>query len=268
MILLDIGGTFIKRSDGLCIPMPSAGSAEEIAGALRQATAGEAEAIGVAIPGPFDYEHGIFLMRHKFASVYGKSFRELAGIADCTQLKFMHDVNAPLLGAVQMLGLQEHNTALVTLGTGLGFSAAIKGKVQFGPNGSPAVSLWDKPYGEGIAEDIVSARGIRLAYGRLGGDNSLSAREIAQRAQDGDILARNTFSGMGRCLGEVLGQVCAELKLDTILFGGQISKSMSLFEEPLKAMLPGLRMEAAPQGAVYEGLLSLFQKNTITNQII
>ena len=53
-ILLDIGGTFIKCSDGREIPIDSAGSREEIVSSLRQAVEGY-DSASVAIPGPFRY---------------------------------------------------------------------------------------------------------------------------------------------------------------------------------------------------------------------
>ena len=51
-ILLDIGGTFIKCSDGREIPIDSAGSREEIVSSLRQSVEGY-DSASVAIPGPF-----------------------------------------------------------------------------------------------------------------------------------------------------------------------------------------------------------------------
>ncbi|MBQ2544265.1 MAG: ROK family protein, partial [Bacteroidales bacterium] len=68
-ILLDVGGTFIKCSDGRQVPVPSGGTAGSIADALKEAifvSEGPVE-VGVAIPGPFDFRKGIFLMKHNFA---------------------------------------------------------------------------------------------------------------------------------------------------------------------------------------------------------
>ena len=65
-LLLDVGGTFIKCSDGRTIPIDSDGTNDEIASALRSAVFGEGEppkaGIRVAIPGPFDYKNGVFLI--------------------------------------------------------------------------------------------------------------------------------------------------------------------------------------------------------------
>ena len=81
-LLLDVGGTFIKCSDGRSIPVDSAGSREEIVSAIREAV-WDAEdlasnGVRVAIPGPFAYSDGRFLMKHKYAAVYGDYFADLA----------------------------------------------------------------------------------------------------------------------------------------------------------------------------------------------
>ena len=121
--LLDIGGTFIKSSDGRQIPIPSAGPREGIASALRLALKDHGERIGIAIPGPFDYRQGIFRADHKFAAVKGESFRGLAGLPETADVRFIHDVCAVLEGAIRGVR-SDSSTALVTLGTGLGFAIA------------------------------------------------------------------------------------------------------------------------------------------------
>lgn len=255
--LLDVGGTFIKRADGQMFPIDSNGSSQSIAQALAAAI-GPMEGlsgIGVAIPGPFDFQKGIFLMKHKFASVYGKSFRELAEIPEQIRLVFHHDVNALLLGSVWMLGLQQGNTALVTLGTGLGFSYALEGQVQYAPSGSPASSLWNLPVEEGgILEDYVSGRGICSAYARLTGDTSQSAYSIAQKAYAGDLTAREVYENVGERLGKALAKAIGNLELSTLLMGGQISKSLSLMQRQLEEALPGIKISPVPDNAVFCGL--------------
>ena len=261
-ILLDVGGTFIKSAGGTQIPSRSNGSREEIAHALQKAIgpADGLEGIGVSIPGPFDYNEGRFLMKHKFAAVYGERFEDLCNLGQSRkiQFKYLHDVNAPLLGAVKMLGLQDCNAALITIGTGLGFSYAVRGSVQVSYNGSPAFSLWNRPCKDGILEDVVSARGICAAYARSGGDISLSAKEISQRAYAGEQLALEVYGTMGSCLAQVLQDLARKLELDVLLFGGQVSSSLSLFEKPLRDVLGPVWIEAVPRGAVFEGLSSLF----------
>ncbi|MBO4742435.1 MAG: ROK family protein, partial [Bacteroidales bacterium] len=139
MILLDVGGTYIKCSDTRQIPTHSDGTKGDVADALRKAIGPLAgvKGIGVAIPGPFDYREGRFLMKHKFASVYNETFRSLARIPESIEVKFMHDVISVLAGAIRLLHLEDANSALVTLGTGLGFTHAVRGVVQCTESGSP-----------------------------------------------------------------------------------------------------------------------------------
>ena len=262
--LLDVGGSFIKCADGRQVPIRSDGSREEIASALKTAIGptGGLKGVGIAIPGPFDYVNGIFLMKHKFSAVFGASFRELTQVPENIELRFHHDVNILLRGAIRILGLERGNTALVTLGTGLGFSYAMNGEVRYNELGSPARNLWNIPLdGGGILEDRISARGIRAAYAGLTGNDTVSAHAIAQLAYGGDESALEVFSELGDRLGEALEDIVHELQIDTLLMGGQISKSISLMLRPLQNRLEGIRILPVPDGAVFEGLSSLFKTN-------
>lgn len=261
--LLDVGGTFIKCADGRQVPIHSDGNREEIAAALKQAI-GPVEGlkgVGIAIPGPFDYAHGVFLMKHKFSAVHGVSFRELTQLPEDFVLRFHHDVNVLLLGAIRMLGLEKGNMALVTLGTGLGFACALDGSVRYNEMGSPEHSLWNIPLKDGgILEDRISARGIRTAYARRTGDASQSAQSIAKLAYGGDEAALEVFSDLGCQLGEALEDIVQELGIDTLLVGGQIAKSLSLMLRPLQNCIEGIRILPVPDGAAFEGLSTLFEE--------
>lgn len=283
-ILLDVGGSYIKCADGRKIPIPSRGTREAISAALREAcTAGNP--VGIAIPGPFDYRNGIFLMKHKYAAVYGQKFADLvlpsegtaaegtspsvaekkadapSGVSPsaATQFRFMHDVNAPLAGAVKMMGLKD--VALVTLGTGLGFSYALEGVVQENTAGSPAMSLWDQPWKDGILEDVCSARGISSAYTRLSGTPCNSAFDVAKKAGAGDLIAREVYAHVGETLGEALRPILETLGIRILLMGGQISKSLDLMLQPLQQALANVDVLPLPEGAVFEGLATLFETN-------
>ena len=262
-ILLDVGGTAIKCSDGRSVPSCSGGEREEIIAALREAV-GPTEGLrklGVAIPGPFDYGQGTFLMKHKFAAVYGESFRTLAGIPDSVTIKYHHDVNAALQGAQRMLGLMKDNAALVTLGTGLGFSYAVKGIIQYAKNGSPARGLWDMQMLDGrILEDRISARGISATYARLSGINGLTPKEIADLAHQGDANAIETYRSTGAILGGALRVILGDMTLKVLLVGGGIAESLDLINAPLEQALDNVRIIRVPEGAVFKGLSSLFLK--------
>ena len=253
-ILLDVGGTFIKCSDGREIPVDSAGGRDSIVTSLREAV-GDADRVAVAMPGPFDYGRGIFLMKHKFAAVYGSDFRSLLGLPANMEIRYLHDVVAVLLGVMQEYS---GNVALVTIGTGLGFACAADGKVLVDELGSPARSLYNKPYGNGILEDAVSRRGITNAYERLAGKAGVSPLDVSLKARAGDPAAVKVYADMGTILGSELAPILSELGIEALLFGGQISKSFDLFGPQLSERLDvveSLRTIApAPEGAVFRGL--------------
>ena len=257
-ILLDVGGTFIKCSDGREVPIDSDGTREEIASSLREALSG-AEMAAVAIPGPFRYADGTFLMKHKFAAVYGEKFADLVAPegnvtegncpavakkkadAPLGQLpsgaapryRFIHDVNCMLLGEmVGGAGKGYGRVALVTLGTGLGFALSVDGEILCNELGSPRIVIYNRPYRDGILEDYVSKRGL------LRGWEGITVKELAQRAFEGDAAARERFRDRGSILASCLAPLLREYGIQCLLFGGQISRSYALMAQ---AVEEGLR---------------------------
>ena len=287
MILLDVGGTFVKSSLGIAgkgavegtfasTPMSSDGSAEEIAAAFRAAVASQMEraaacgacikTVSVVMPGPFDYKNGgVFLMKHKFEAVYGKTFREILGdvITPETRLVFAHDVNGVLTGALMLHPeLKEGNVAMSTLGTGLGFAYAKDGVVQESPMGSPAVDIWNAPYEGGILEDFVARRAILRFYSEQGGilAEGEDVKEIADKAREGDGKALEAFRSAGRHYAAGARDVIERLEIRHLLFAGQIAKSFDLMEKEIRDGLgKDLKVSVVDdiQGTVLAGIASL-----------
>ena len=231
-MLLDVGGTFIKCFDGREIMINSNGSREDIISSLKEAV-GDAGKVAVAIPGPFDFKTGTFLMRHKFSSVYGERFCDLVG-RDASCFRFIHDVNCMLVGELCKDGGNlkvAPNTALITLGTGLGFSMCIDGHVLVNEVGSPKHAIYNIPCRDTILEDYVSKRGVLRGY------DGKSAKEVAKMAYDGDYSAIARFEECGALLSGAVAPILEKFKIEQVLFGGQISRSFSLFEGSVRAGL-------------------------------
>lgn len=243
-ILLDVGGTFIKCSDGRSIPVDSNGSRDGIVAAFREACRTDAGSpadvqLRAAVPGPFDYAGGQFLMKHKFAAVYGEYFADLVGIPR-ENCRFAHDVNCMLLG--ECGDGCTVNTALVALGTGLGFAMCVDGKILENELGSPMLSIYNRPFRDGVLEDYASKRGVtRLWLGQFPKqETEITVKEIAERARAGEKEAALAFSRMGGILGEILAPIVKEYRIERLLLGGQISRSADLFIPSLRNELPGL----------------------------
>ena len=281
LIVFDVGGTALKSVLGhpgggpvegtfQSTPMPSSGTREQIASAFSSAVreqSRKAELLGenvsgvaVAVPGPFDFRGGVFLMRHKFSSVYGERLQDLCD--NQLPFRYIHDVNAALCGELSSWENPVGTVALVTIGTGLGFAYAVDGSVQESESGSPAESIYNLPFRDGILEDYVSRRGILDAYARISGHvKGGDVADIAALAYSGDKAACRVFSEMGSILGEGISPVLSRLGVDTLVLGGQISKSFSLFGYSLRNALPeGIRVKAMDDisGSAMKGAAALF----------
>ena len=238
-LLLDVGGTFLKSavadaagqllsgSEFSC-PIRSEGSREEIEGSLAAAVARgaafaaergmELAGIGIAIPGPFDYAAGVSRMTHKFRSICGVDLRgvlhAMPGVPADAEIRFMQDVNAALAGEIARGNAAGYGaSALVSLGTGLGFALSRDGRVLCNPAGGPKVVIFNLPYRDGILEDYASKRGFLRIYGELAGQ---------------------TFATVGGILAAALRDLLVEHGVECLLLGGQISRSFAHMEAALR----------------------------------
>ena len=204
-------------------------------------------------------------MKHKFASVYGRTFREVLGdvIGTDMRLAFAHDVNGALTGALTINPeLKKGTVAMSTLGTGLGFSYAKDGIVQESVTGSPARDLWDVPYEGGILEDYISRRAIIRFYSELGGTlaEGEDVKEISEKARKGDEKALEAFRSAGRHYVAGAKGLIEELGISHLLFAGQIARSFDLMEGVIREGLgEGVKVSVVDdiQGTVLVGIASL-----------
>ena len=268
-LCIDVGGTFLKSalldSDGHILnavyttPAYSDGTKEQVQEGfydvirhgigITQKQQCQLSGIGFAFPGPFDYSNGISLMQHKYASIYDIDLRKyLFGkdnlIPTDIPVRFIHDVEAILQGEMwQGYANNYSNTAVVTLGTGLGFSFCREGIIQRNELGGPAISAFKLPYGTSILEDYVSKRGLLKLYTEISGRHSLNGMTVADigaLADIGDNKAADTFCKAGEILAESLGDILKTENIECLLFGGQISKSYRHLAVGLKKGLSGI----------------------------
>ena len=265
-ILLDVGGTFVKSvvatlqgellpNTETSVPINSDGTREEIENSFATVVAnGKAIAeyngytlagVGVAFPGPFDYNTGISYMTHKFAALEKVSVKELfhsfPEIGADKPVVFMHDVTAAVLGELKFGAAQNFkNVAVVTLGTGLGFSHTANGEIQFSPMGSPSVSIYNRPYRDGVLEDYASKRGFMRSYAEVRNEanpENLTVAMIGGMCGEGNKEALASFQNVGEILATELKPLLEELNIECLLFGGQISRSFAYFEPALRPLL-------------------------------
>ncbi|MBE8715379.1 ROK family protein [Sphingobacterium hungaricum] len=144
--------------------------------------------IGIAMPGPFDYENGISLMngQSKYDSIYKLSTTEglLTELNGAYELLYINDAAAFLQGEVFANDLTSHHKILgITLGTGLGSAVWEQGQKAFDAD------LWDSPYNGSIFEEHLVTRWFVRRFKELTGIEEKGLKEIIQHhAEDESVV--------------------------------------------------------------------------------
>lgn len=299
IIALDNGGTFLKWTlvslSGRCSPLSkkyfnkikinSQDSADAILGVFISAIAMAFETadslklnikgVGVSTPGPFDFENGISLMKHKFAAIYGVDLRtEIITHLNLNTdfpVRFMADSAAFLTGEAYFGAARNYNRIIgITLGTGIGSAFMIDKKIIEEDEGLPPEGgfyLFRAPYAGGVVEDKISKKAIISRYKQLGGKCSKDADvdKIDRLAAGGDVNAIEVFREFGANLGRILKTITSDFKPECIVLGGGISKGFYIFGESLKMELKSMpsleKITTSKLGdlSLLYGVASLFQ---------
>ncbi len=183
--------------------------------------------IGIAMPGPFDYEHGISYITglHKFESLYQLPVKQM--LADrlgipSNHIKMVNDASAFLLGELMSgAGRGYRNAAGITLGTGLGSAGFFNGKIHDG-------DLWRTAFREARAEDYLCSRWFVKEYERVSGKKAEGVKDLLLLI-DEDPAVRHLFMQFGKNLGEVLLMKYPPELQEIVIIGGNIAKAWDHF---------------------------------------
>jgi glucokinase len=195
------------------------------------------DGITVCIPGPFDYENGISMIKgqDKYENFYGLNIgdltRERLGLPDDFTVFFENDAVCFGKGEVykDKINLSKKVMA-ITLGTGLGSCFIDKGvSISSGILVPADGEIWNLPFKNGIAEDYVSLRGLLSKYFTLSGIQLESGLELYDRAIAEDKNALQVFAEMGEDLAEIVIPCLKKFSAEHFIIGGKIANSSSLF---------------------------------------
>ncbi len=170
--------------------------------------------------------------------------------------KIVKDSNAAALGELQFGGAQKmKNFILLTLGTGLGASVVINGKVVTGATGLASEFGHTMVVKNGRAcncgkrgclETYISATGLKRTVLELMATENLpsvlreytfsklDALAISQAAKEGDPLAMLAFEKTGEMLGEKIADLVAQLEPEAIFLAGGLIRSGKQIMEPTR----------------------------------
>ena len=269
---LDIGGTHIagalveevsahQAHSYRSMPVDADGQADEVirswANGIKAITAAIAwkdlAAIGIAMPGPFDYANGISLIRglEKYESLYRvnvkSALRTALGVSPTFPIGFSNDAICFALGE-QWKGaaVGYHRVVAVTLGTGLGAAFLQAGRPVVDGKNVPADGvLYPVPYKGGKAEDYFSERGLLRAYASKKGEQLQKGKVVYQRACGGEPEALAVWATFGRSFAQFLVPWLRLFRADGLVLGGGISKAGPFFIQAMKQVLAQQRVTTA-----------------------
>lgn len=222
-----------------------------------------ADGLGIAFPGPFDYEAGISRIKGlgKFDALYGLSVGMLleealradghtgGRLAPHFRIAFENDAALFGLGEAGPGGAAEgaERAVCLTIGTGLGSCFLESGRLVKRRADVPDEGwLYTVPYEDGIADDYISRRGVLRLAERLGFKDTYDVRDLAALADAGNDAALRLFEHFGNRMASILLPSLLRFRPDLVVLGGQISKSAHLFAPAFRNALA----QAAPRAEV------------------
>ncbi|MEP7144304.1 MAG: ROK family protein [Ferruginibacter sp.] len=188
---------------------------------------GASDKIGIAMPGPFDYEKGICLIKDldKYESLYNLNVKNLLAKQleiDEGNIYMMNDASCFLKGEVFGGAAKDCNNVIgLTLGTGLGSATCKDGIVYDG-------DLYYTPFKDAAAEDYLSVRWFIKRNKELTGITANNVKEIRDRAKEDEVAAA-LFTEFGNNLGGVLVDYIKRQQAETVVIGGNIVHAWELF---------------------------------------
>jgi len=190
--------------------------------------------IGIAMPGPFDYERGVSYMKSnkKYESLYGLDVKKM--LADRLQnksanIRMINDAASFLNGEVVAGNYDCRHAVGITLGTGLGSAVYHEGRAG-------DAALWDSPFRDGIAEDYLSTRWFTKRYFELTYINVMDVKTLND-IYPTSLAAKVVFKEFSANLGAFIKEFVQCENADIICLGGNISKASPRFLPTLKRYL-------------------------------
>lgn len=195
--------------------------------------------VGIAMPGPYDYDNGISLIidQGKMKSLFGLSVKNLLAESlaiDPRAIVFTNDAEAFLLGeSLAGAGRVFKNSMGLTLGTGLGSAIKIYDVVK-------DAKLWTAPFRDGIAEDYLGTNWFKAQSLQMVGLEIAGVKDLLAEGFDPQV-SESIFAEFGRSLGEFLAQYIIRLQCHGVVLGGKIARASERFLPYTQAYLAPLR---------------------------
>lgn len=210
--------------------------------------------VGIAMPGPFDYDGGICLIedQDKFKALYKinvkQALAERLGVLP-QRIRFVNDAAAFLQGEVFCGAGRGFATALgLTLGTGLGSAGYADGRAR-------DLDLWASKFKSGIAEDYLSTRWFLTRCREVTGTSVSDVKDFVEKSPP--AVVQKIFFEFGENLALFLLPPLKKHKAEAVVFGGNISNAYLRFLPSLQQCLADNNVYVALQKALLNEQASL-----------
>ena len=287
-VLLDAGGTEIKsaafthsgkRLDSIH-PAPSYAQADRetflrnlLAVIAREKQVLEDNgylpgAVGLAFPGPFDYEKGISHISGlaKYDAIEGlaledalKSFPGQTVLNPGVRFFFRHDLDSFARGIASLEpSCAEGRIMCLCIGTGAGSAFLEGGCLLKQAPGIPANGwIYPFPFRGFTIDDWISARGLERLAREAGFPPGTSGKDLSGLAAQGNRQAAGVWRTFGLFIADALQPFLDSFRPDRLVLGGQISKAERFFGSGLRDRYPELPVLTVSDTTEYilEGLL-------------
>ncbi|WP_207941279.1 glucokinase [Enterococcus sp. DIV2402] len=225
--------------------------------------------VGIAFPGPFNYQEGYSLMKglRKYDEIYEVRLKKL--IAEWLYSEFQLSVPIIFENDATAFGLGEflqreksrvNRGIYLTLGTGCGSAFIVEGEVireEYGLNSQGM--LYNRPFKQSIIDDYLSANGLQQLI-KNNYSVPLTGYELFLEAQKGNQKALVIFDEFGTWIGEALAPFVTSFQPDEVVFGGEISGSLDYFHPAIERCFGGnlkIRYSQNTSLSTLRGLMSL-----------
>lgn len=214
--------------------------------------------IGIAMPGPFDYENGISLMngQNKYDSLYKlditSGLREGLG-SPSLDIRYINDAAAFLQGEIFATGRhQEHCILGITLGTGLGSAIWQQGDKAYDAD------LWNTPYKDSIFEEYLVTRWFTKRFEELSGLRESGLKEIIEKHYQTDVF-QSLMIEYRTNLHQFLTFFSDKHQCNNYVIGGNIAKAWGIINKDDSFVDFNIRIGEYEEKAALIGAASLFE---------
>lgn len=192
-------------------------------------------AVGISMPGPFNYQEGISEINgvKKYDALFGLNVKqEIRRIVNNIPVYFLNDAESFALGEYRAgAAINTHKSIILTLGTGFGSTYLIDGEAQseekngVAPNGY----LYNIAFKDGIADDYFSTRWFVAQWNSLDREKVVTVKEITALADVNDPDAISLFNEFSENFIAFMTPWIKKFDPESIVLGGGIAKASSHF---------------------------------------